>query len=40
MTLPKPEPLPKAELARFTQQTQPLLAKLELLDAKRHYAAR
>ena len=40
MTLPKPEPLPKAELARFQQQTQPLLAKLELLDAKRHYAAR
>ena len=40
MTLPKPEPLPRAELARFTQQTQPMLAKLELLDAKRHYAAR
>lgn len=40
MTLPKPEPLPKTELARFQQQTQPLLAKLELLDAKRHYAAR
>lgn len=40
VTLPKPEPLPKSELARFQQQTQPLLAKLELLEGKRQYAAR
>lgn len=39
VTLPKPEPLPKTELARFQQQTQPLLAKLELLEGKRRYAA-
>lgn len=40
VTLPKPEPLPKSELARFQQQTQPLLAKLEMLDGKQRYAAR
>ena len=40
MTLPKPEPLPRTELARFQQQTQPLLAKLEVLDGKQRYAAR
>jgi murein DD-endopeptidase MepM/ murein hydrolase activator NlpD len=39
VTLPKPEPLPKTELARFQQQTAPLLAKLELLEGKRRYAA-
>ena len=39
VTLPKPEPLPKTELARFQQQTAPLLAKLDLLDSQRHYAA-
>jgi murein DD-endopeptidase MepM/ murein hydrolase activator NlpD len=31
VTLPKPEPLPRTELARFQQQTQPMLAKLDLL---------
>ncbi|MBB5207443.1 OapA family protein [Chiayiivirga flava] len=40
VTLPKPEPLPRSELARFQMQTQPLLAKLDLLDGKRRYAAR
>lgn len=31
VTLPKPEPLPRTELARFRQQTQPMMAKLDLL---------
>ena len=39
VTLPKPEPLPKSELARFQQQTRPLLAKLEMLEGTRRYAA-
>ena len=39
VTLPKPEPLPRTELARFQEQTRPLLAKLELLEGKRRYAA-
>ena len=39
VTLPKPEPLPKSELARFQEQTRPLLAKLEMLEGKRRYAA-
>lgn len=39
VTLPKPEPLPRTELARFQQQTAPLLAKLDLLDGQRRYAA-
>ena len=33
VTLPKPEPLPQIELARFQGQTQPMLAKLKTLEA-------
>jgi murein DD-endopeptidase MepM/ murein hydrolase activator NlpD len=33
VTLPKPEPLPQVELARFHSQTQPQLAKLKSLEA-------
>jgi len=33
VTLPKPEPLPQIELARFHSQTQPMLAKLKTLEA-------
>jgi murein DD-endopeptidase MepM/ murein hydrolase activator NlpD len=33
VTLPKPEPLPQVELARFQGQTQPMLAKLKTLEA-------
>jgi murein DD-endopeptidase MepM/ murein hydrolase activator NlpD len=33
VTLPKPEPLPAAEFARFRSQTQPMLAKLKTLEA-------
>jgi len=40
VTLPKPEPLPRAELARFQLQTQPMLAKLQLMEGGRAYAAR
>ncbi len=40
VTLPKPEPLPRTELARFQEQTRPLLAKLEMLDGKQRYAAK
>jgi murein DD-endopeptidase MepM/ murein hydrolase activator NlpD len=40
VTLPKPEPLPRTELARFRLQTQPMLAKLELLEGGRAYASR
>jgi murein DD-endopeptidase MepM/ murein hydrolase activator NlpD len=40
MTLPKPEPLPRTELARFRLQTQPMLAKLQLIEGGRAYAAR
>ncbi|MCB1567552.1 MAG: peptidoglycan DD-metalloendopeptidase family protein [Xanthomonadales bacterium] len=39
VTLPKPEPLPKTELARFHAQTAPLMAKLQLLEGARRYAA-
>jgi len=39
VTFPKPEPLPKAELARFHSQTGPWLARLELLEGK-HLASR
>jgi murein DD-endopeptidase MepM/ murein hydrolase activator NlpD len=40
VTLPKPEPLPRTELARFQMQTQPMLAKLELIEGGRAYASR
>jgi murein DD-endopeptidase MepM/ murein hydrolase activator NlpD len=33
VTLPKPEPLPATEFARFERQNQPLLAKLKMLEA-------
>jgi murein DD-endopeptidase MepM/ murein hydrolase activator NlpD len=33
VTLPKPEPLPPAEFARFERQSQPVLAKLKTLEA-------
>jgi murein DD-endopeptidase MepM/ murein hydrolase activator NlpD len=33
VTLPKPEPLPTVELARFERLSQPLLAKLKALEA-------
>jgi hypothetical protein len=33
VTLPKPEPLPATELARFQRQSQPQLAKLKTLEA-------
>jgi murein DD-endopeptidase MepM/ murein hydrolase activator NlpD len=33
VTLPKPEPLPQIELARFRSQTQPMLARLKTLEA-------
>ena len=32
VTLPKPEPLPASELARFNLQTQPMLARLKLIE--------
>ncbi len=40
VTLPKPEPLERTELARFRLQTQPMLAKLQLIDGGRAYASR
>jgi murein DD-endopeptidase MepM/ murein hydrolase activator NlpD len=40
MTLPKPEPLPRTELARFQLQTQPMLAKLQMIEGGRAYASR
>ena len=33
VTLPKPEPLPVGEFARFERQSQPMLAKLKMLEA-------
>jgi murein DD-endopeptidase MepM/ murein hydrolase activator NlpD len=39
VTMPKPEPLPHSELARFRLQTQPLLAQLNLLAGGSAYAA-
>lgn len=35
VTLPKPEPLPATELARFRAHTGPMLAQLELLEGRR-----
>jgi murein DD-endopeptidase MepM/ murein hydrolase activator NlpD len=40
VTLPKPQPLPTGELARFRMQTQPMLAQLSLLEGGTAYAAR
>jgi murein DD-endopeptidase MepM/ murein hydrolase activator NlpD len=40
VTLPKPEPLPATELARFRLQTQPMLAQLSLLEGGTAYAVR
>ena len=40
VTLPKPEPLPHSELARFRLQTAPMLAKLQLIDGGHAYASR
>jgi murein DD-endopeptidase MepM/ murein hydrolase activator NlpD len=31
VTMPKPQPLPGGELARFRSQTQPMLARLEVM---------
>lgn len=33
VTMPKPEPLPAAQLARFREQTQPMLARLQQMQA-------
>jgi len=38
VTLPKPEPLPSNELARFREQTQPMLARLKLIEGTRQFA--
>lgn len=35
VTLPKPEPLPRTEMARFTAQALPMRAQLELLETRR-----
>lgn len=35
VTLPKPEPLPANELARFRAQTAPALAQIQLIDGRR-----
>lgn len=39
VTLPKPEPLPASELARFRAQTAPVLAQLQLIDGRRQLAS-
>jgi len=39
VTLPKPEPLPRVEMARFTAQVMPMRTQLALLQARR-FAAR
>lgn len=39
VTFPKPEPLPAAELARFRQQTAPVVAHLELLEGRQFATA-
>lgn len=35
VTLPKPEPLPRTEMARFTAQALPMRAQLDLLETRR-----
>ena len=40
VTLPKPQPLPQGELARFRLQAEPMLAQLAVLEGGRAYAAR
>jgi murein DD-endopeptidase MepM/ murein hydrolase activator NlpD len=40
VTLPKPEPLPAVELAKFQSQTTPMLAKLKTLEATQTVIAR
>ncbi len=40
VTLPKPEPLPSIELAKFQQTTSPMLAKLKTLEATQIAVAR
>jgi len=39
VTLPKPEPLPRSEMARFTAQVTPMRTQLDLVQARR-FAAR
>lgn len=39
VTFPKPEPLPATELARFRQQTAPVVAQLDLLEGRQFAAA-
>ena len=40
VTMPKPEPLPAVELARFQSQTTPMLAKLKMLEATQTIVAK
>jgi murein DD-endopeptidase MepM/ murein hydrolase activator NlpD len=40
VTMPKPEPLPSGELARFRLQTQPMLARLEVMQSSASALAR
>ncbi len=40
VTLPKPEPLPAVELAKFQRTTSPMLAKLKTLEATQVAVAR
>jgi murein DD-endopeptidase MepM/ murein hydrolase activator NlpD len=40
VTLPKPEPLPAVELAKFQSQTAPMLAKLKMLEAAQTMVAK
>ena len=40
VTLPKPEPLPAVELAKFERTTAPMLAKLKTLEATQVAVAR
>lgn len=40
VTMPKPEPLPRSELARFQLQTQPLVTQLAMHERSQRFAAR